>query len=93
MKQNGWRTTPPTGCFELTAGVFSPVLVEARTTSLPEEADPRIEILAGPNAGHFEAGAGVTGEPFVDANMIELKETGFASNRGRQNVASFSPRT
>jgi deoxyribodipyrimidine photo-lyase len=32
---------------------------------------------------------GKTGVPFVDANMIELKETGFMSNRGRQNVASF----
>jgi deoxyribodipyrimidine photo-lyase len=26
---------------------------------------------------------------FVDANMIELKLTGFMSNRGRQNVASY----
>lgn len=33
--------------------------------------------------------AGKTGIPFVDANMIELRETGFMSNRGRQNVASF----
>jgi deoxyribodipyrimidine photo-lyase len=32
---------------------------------------------------------GQTGIPFVDANMRELKETGFMSNRGRQNVASF----
>jgi deoxyribodipyrimidine photo-lyase len=32
---------------------------------------------------------GNTGEPFVDANMIELKLTGFMSNRGRQNVASY----
>ncbi len=32
---------------------------------------------------------GTTGIDFVDANMIELKETGFMSNRGRQNVASF----
>lgn len=30
-----------------------------------------------------------TGIPFVDANMKELKHTGFMSNRGRQNVASF----
>ena len=30
-----------------------------------------------------------TGTPFVDANMMELKKTGFMSNRGRQNVASF----
>jgi deoxyribodipyrimidine photo-lyase len=27
--------------------------------------------------------------PFVDANMKELKHTGFMSNRGRQNVASY----
>lgn len=32
---------------------------------------------------------GETGIPFIDANMIELAETGFMSNRGRQNVASF----
>ena len=32
---------------------------------------------------------GETGYPFVDANMKELKETGWMSNRGRQNVASF----
>lgn len=31
---------------------------------------------------------GTTGFPFVDANMRELKRTGFMSNRGRQNVAS-----
>ena len=32
---------------------------------------------------------GQTGERFIDANMIELKRTGFMSNRGRQNVASY----
>ena len=32
---------------------------------------------------------GNTREPFVNANMIELQRTGFMSNRGRQNVASF----
>lgn len=32
---------------------------------------------------------GETGVPFIDANMREFKETGFMSNRGRQNVASF----
>jgi deoxyribodipyrimidine photo-lyase len=32
---------------------------------------------------------GKTGVDFVDANMIELKRTGFMSNRGRQNVASY----
>ncbi len=33
--------------------------------------------------------AGETGFPLVDANMRELAKTGFMSNRGRQNVASF----
>ncbi len=38
----------------------------------------------------FEAWAeGMTGVPFVDANMRELSATGFMSNRGRQIVASF----
>ncbi|MFB6221581.1 MAG: DASH family cryptochrome [Halolamina sp.] len=32
---------------------------------------------------------GTTGIPFVDANMRELNRTGYMSNRGRQNVASF----
>merc|ERR1712241_72387 len=32
---------------------------------------------------------GDTGIPFIDANMRELLETGWMSNRGRQNVASF----
>lgn len=38
----------------------------------------------------FEAWCkGETGQPFVDANMRELNATGFMSNRGRQNVASY----
>lgn len=32
---------------------------------------------------------GQTGVPFVDANMRELAATGWMSNRGRQNAASF----
>lgn len=32
---------------------------------------------------------GNTLDPFVNANMIELKKTGWMSNRGRQNVASY----
>jgi len=32
---------------------------------------------------------GETGIPFIDANMRELNATGYMSNRGRQNVASF----
>lgn len=30
-----------------------------------------------------------TGDDFVDANMTELNQTGWMSNRGRQNVASY----
>lgn len=32
---------------------------------------------------------GKTGNRFIDANMVELRQTGFMSNRGRQNVASY----
>ncbi|MBL7806968.1 MAG: DASH family cryptochrome [Saprospiraceae bacterium] len=32
---------------------------------------------------------GKTGVPFIDANMRELSASGWMSNRGRQNVASF----
>ena len=32
---------------------------------------------------------GKTGYPLIDANMQEIAATGFMSNRGRQNVASF----
>ena len=39
---------------------------------------------------HFQRWArGETGNDFVDANMKELNQTGFMSNRGRQNVASY----
>ena len=36
---------------------------------------------------------GKTEEPFVNANMLELKKTGWMSNRGRQNVASYFAKT
>ncbi|GAB4402604.1 MAG: DASH family cryptochrome [Bacteroidia bacterium] len=43
-----------------------------------------------PHMEHFDRWVnGNTGMPFVDANMRELLATGFMSNRGRQNVASF----
>jgi len=32
---------------------------------------------------------GKTADDFVNANMLELRNTGFMSNRGRQNVASY----
>ena len=37
--------------------------------------------------------SGETKEPFVNANMIELSNTGWMSNRGRQNVASYWSKT
>ena len=36
---------------------------------------------------------GRTKDAFVNANMIELQKTGWMSNRGRQNVASYFSRT
>ncbi|OGX89176.1 DASH family cryptochrome [Hymenobacter coccineus] len=43
-----------------------------------------------PDKSVFEGwAAGRTGNAFVDANMRELNATGFMSNRGRQNVASY----
>ena len=56
----------------------------------------RVEGLAGKHrdwrqdAALFGSWArGETGFPFVDACMRELASTGYMSNRGRQNVASF----
>lgn len=43
-----------------------------------------------PDRAVFEAWTtGRTGNAFVDANMRELAATGFMSNRGRQNAASY----
>lgn len=36
---------------------------------------------------------GETDDPFVNANMRELNQTGLMSNRGRQNVASYLAKT
>ncbi|MES3016423.1 MAG: DASH family cryptochrome, partial [Bacteroidota bacterium] len=48
----------------------------------PEEADDQQDL--------FELWReGKTGVPFIDANIRELNSTGFMSNRGRQNAASF----
>ncbi len=44
----------------------------------------------GRNSADFQAWvSGTTGNRFIDANMRELLLTGFMSNRGRQNVASY----
>jgi deoxyribodipyrimidine photo-lyase len=44
-------------------------------------------------AAFIEWSEGRTKDDFVNANMIELKKTGFMSNRGRQNVASYWSKT
>jgi deoxyribodipyrimidine photo-lyase len=42
-----------------------------------------------PNQAFSDWKNGETGQKFIDANMLELKATGYMSNRGRQNVASY----
>jgi deoxyribodipyrimidine photo-lyase len=50
----------------------------------------KIDNLHQHNSDVFQAWkSGQTGNDFIDANMIELNQTGYMSNRGRQNVASF----
>lgn len=41
------------------------------------------------DVGFEELVNGKTPRDFINANMMELSETGFMSNRGRQNVASY----
>lgn len=51
---------------------------------------PEKPIEQGFNARAFEKWtSGNTGDKLVDSNMKELAQTGFMSNRGRQNVASY----
>ncbi len=52
--------------------------------------DDRPKTTDGPTIAAWQAGR--TGMPFIDANMKELAATGYMSNRGRQNVASFFAR-
>ncbi len=55
-----------------------------------EDGLKRVEVDWDTNPEWFEKWkAGTTGFPLIDANMRELAATGFMSNRGRQNVASF----
>ena len=42
------------------------------------------------NLNHFDKWkSGTTGIPFIDAHMRQLNQTGYMSNRGRVNCASF----
>ncbi len=48
------------------------------------------KVISSNNLNLFEKWAnGLTGIPFIDANMRELNSTGFMSNTGRQVVANF----
>lgn len=49
----------------------------------------QFKIMAQPNENFEKWCNGFTGYPLIDAAMIELKTTGFQSNRMRQNTASF----
>ena len=49
--------------------------------------DPRADKAAARDFAAWRDGR--TGVPLIDANMRELAATGFMSNRGRQNVASY----
>jgi len=56
----------------------------------PQQADGVRKHAWGRDVSLFTAWTeGRTGYPFIDANMRELKLTGFMSNRGRQVVGSF----
>jgi len=61
--------------------LFKPAGISGKgsTTTEPNDAAERFDAWVN----------GTTGDAFVDANMRELKFTGFMSNRGRQNVASY----
>lgn len=67
--------------FRLNAGEAKNALF-AETTLSPHTGESQREDFA-----RWKAGA--TGDDFVDAHMKELLRTGWMSNRGRQNVASF----
>ncbi|KAG2435381.1 hypothetical protein HXX76_007453 [Chlamydomonas incerta] len=58
------------------------IFFETGTSGLPLVWNPDPELWARWREGR-------TGLPLVDANMRELAATGFMSNRGRQNVASY----
>lgn len=76
------------------SSLFDPTGYSSQVKLYPESERPKPAEWASPN---FEDPndpirrwcEGRTGVPFIDAFMVELKETGYMSNRGRQNVASY----
>ena len=82
-------------CFELLWRDYFRFAALRYGSSLFQLAGPRkrTDLVWKTDMRWFEAWKnGMTGFPFVDANMRELNSTGFMSNRGRQNVASFLAR-
>jgi deoxyribodipyrimidine photo-lyase len=74
--------------------LFNPKGFSDQISTYPANERPKPEEWASPNWDDKDDPIrrwceGRTGVPFIDANMRELKETGWMSNRGRQNVASF----
>jgi deoxyribodipyrimidine photo-lyase len=59
--------------------IFNKLGIKGKSVHSFDRPDDRFESWA----------AGNTGLPIIDANMRQLNQTGFMSNRGRQNVASF----
>lgn len=62
---------------------------QGRKLFLPGGPDGKIPRWTGSREALDRWKEGRTGDQLVDANMKELKATGFMSNRGRQNVASY----
>lgn len=90
---NGGRT-PDTYwlIWELICRDYFRFILKSRGASLFAEYGPakQTEIQWKRNDDHLLAWIeGKTGIPFLDANMRQLNATGWMSNRGRQNVASF----
>ncbi|OCF42731.1 hypothetical protein I317_03462 [Kwoniella heveanensis CBS 569] len=80
--------------FHPNSTLFNPDGFSSQIDTYPQDARPNVEEWHYPNLDDTnDVGRrwceGLTGVPFIDANMRELRETGWMSNRGRQNVASF----
>ena len=76
------------------SSLFDPTGFSAQVKLYPADERPKPEEWHTPKLDDKEDIArkwceGKTGVPFIDAAMIELRETGYMSNRSRQNVASF----
>ena len=74
--------------FQWVAALYGPHLFRRAGLSVP--LSRQVNLKGQVNQRRFQRWCqGATGDPFVDANMRELEATGWMSNRGRQNVASY----